>query len=323
MKSALLTKAALCICPPAVVAGTVAAVPPVRHAVHRLTAAHEPHARQRPALPPCTPVQHKTLASQLPTSSGGLPVDLNDDATAMSAVAPGTGDSGGSNALGPQLLNPGGSLLSLGPGLLPGGGAGTDGSNGGNGSGNGDSGTGGSDNPAPAVPEPGVWVSMVLGFGLVGAGYRQRRRAMVRSRRLALAQGFDAGQSPLIDRFGPGLGGALAAAAAFVPVGVAPAQAGTKLAQIGSKALHSSMLAKAALCVCPPVAMAVGTAALPPVRHAVYSATAPSVPTAPRTAAATTAGAPCLPVDVPTAAQAVQQSGDKLAVLPPTAGWPG
>lgn len=302
MKSTLLTKAALCICPPAVVATTAATVPPVRRAVHHFTAAYEPKHHARPSAPPCVPVDRKTFASMLPSTGDVGPVDLNDQAVAMSAVAPGTDSV--TTPVGPQLLNPGGSLLPSGPGLIPG------------------NDTPGGNN-TPAVPEPGVWVTMVLGFGMIGAGYRQRRRYMVRSRKLALASGYDAVEAGgTVRGLGSAMGGVVAAGAVLTPVGLSPVHAGTKLAQLGSKALHSSVLAKAALCVCPPVAMAVSTAAIPPVRHAVYNATAPSVPKGPNTAAITPQGAPCVPVDVPTAAEAVKGAGDKLAVLNSTPAWP-
>lgn len=33
--------------------------------------------------------------------------------------------------------------------------------------------------PVPAVPEPGTWLTLILGFGMVGAGLRRRRRLLL------------------------------------------------------------------------------------------------------------------------------------------------
>ena len=296
MKSSVLTKAALCICPPAVVATTAATVPPVRRAVHHLTQPAHPNRPATNAAPPCVPVSRKTLASQLPSAL------TPEDAQAFTALTPPTGTGG--TPVGPAPLNT--PTFPTGPGLLlpnspatpglPGGGTGT-----------------------PAVPEPAAWMTMVLGFGLIGAGVRQRRRYVLRSRSAAYAHG---GETSVMRGLGAMLGGGAASGAAMLSVGTAPVQASAKLAQIGARALNSSMLAKAALCVCPPVAMAVGTAALPPVRHAVYNATAPKGPVASARPAVASTPLPCVPVDVPTAAEAVKQGGDSLAVFKPTAAWP-
>lgn len=299
MKSALLTKAALCICPPAVVATTAATVPPVRRAVHHFASAFEPHHRAHPAPPPCVPLDHKTFASMLPNAGEVGPVDLEQPPAAYTAVTPGTG---GTTPIGPEPLNPG---PLPGPGLIPGNGTDTPGGS------------------TPAVPEPEAWVTMVVGFGLIGAGLRQRRRYVVRSRKLALAAGLEPGEGGASARaFGTAATGSMALGATLVPVGLSPLHAGTRLAQLGSKALHSPLLAKAALCICPPVAMAVSTAAIPPVRHAVYNATAPTTPATPKTPGAAAQAAPCVPVSVPTAAEAVKDGGEHLAVLEANPAWP-
>ena len=298
VKSALLTKAALCICPPAIVATTAATVPPVRRAVHRFTSAHEPQHHYKPAAAPCVPLDHSTFASMLPASGIDSPVDLPQP-SGYTAITPGPGTPG--VPIGPQLLNPT-PLFPIGPGLLPG--------------------PGGTTPDTPAVPEPGVWLTMVVGFGMIGAGFRQRRRYVVRSRKLAMAGGVGSDQGGKGLASGMGLGGAAVTGTLLMPAALSPLHAGTKIAQLGSKAMHSSLLAKAALCVCPPVAMAIGTAAVPPVRHAVYNATAPSIPKAPAGGGVSAQGAPCVPVDVPTAAEAVRGAGDKLAVLKYTPGWP-
>lgn len=291
VKSSLLTKAALCICPPAVVATTAATVPPVRRAVHHLTAPAHPHHAVSRQAPPCVPVASRTLASPLP------PEATPDDVVALTAVTPPTTTPG--VPIGPAPLSP--PTFPTGPGVLPNQpttpvGPGT-----------------------PAIPEPSAWVTMVLGFGLIGAGVRSRRRYLIRSRALAYAGG---GASATARGVGAMAAGGLVSTAAMLSAGASPVGATAKLAQLGARALNSSLLAKTAMCVCPPVAMVAGTAALPPVRHAVYSATAPKTPTAAVTPALLTGPQPCVPVDVPTAAQAVEQGGDTLAVFKPTPSWP-
>ena len=77
MKSALLSKIAMCVCPPAIVATSAVTVPPVRRAVHRLTAPAHAVAPVRPrrvfhAAYDCTPTA----------------VPLSNAPQAMTAVAP-------------------------------------------------------------------------------------------------------------------------------------------------------------------------------------------------------------------------------------------
>jgi len=286
VKSSLLTKAALCICPPTVVATTVASVPPVRRAVHHLTQPAHPTRAATPAAPPCAPVTRRTLASPLPTTL------TPDEVPVFTAITPGPDGFTPQAPITPPTFPGGGGVVPNNPG----------GSN------------------TPAVPEPAAWVMMVLGFGLVGAGIRQRHRYVLRSRTAAFSGGGSA-TTPMRG-FGAILGGGVVSSAAMMSVGAGPVQASAKLAQLGAKALNSSMLAKAALCVCPPVAMAVTTAALPPVRHAVYNATAPKPTPALLHPAIASVARPCVPLDVPTAAEAVQKGGDTLAVFRPTPSWP-
>jgi hypothetical protein len=287
VKSSLLTKAALCICPPVVVATTVASVPPVRRAVHHfIQPAHPTRPAAHPA-PPCVPVARRTLASPLPTTL------TPDDVPVFTAITP--GPPGGFTPQAP-ITPP---TFPGGPGIT----------------GNTPNGPG-----TPAVPEPSAWIMMILGFGFIGAGVRQRHRYVLRSRAAAFAGGTNV--SVPARGLGAILGGGAISSAAMLSVGTAPVQASAKLAQLGAKALNSSMLAKAALCVCPPVAMAVTTAALPPVRHAVYNATAPKPSPALVSPAIATVPQPCVPLDVPTAAEAVSSGGDTLAVFRPTPAWP-
>lgn len=288
----------MCICPPALIATTAATVPPVRHAVHRFTAAYEPRHKTAAQKPPCAPVQHKTFASELPDLGGDAPIDLNNNALTNGALSPPLDSL---TNVGPGI---GGqpSLLSPGPGFVT----------------NQDAGDG-------AVPEPSMWITMTIGFGMIGAGFRQSRRRAIRGRTLATPNGFGVGSDGPAKGSGTMLGGGFAAATSgMMAIGGSPLQASTRLAQLGGKSLHSAFLAKAAMCICPPVAMMVGTATIPPVRHAVFKATAPSAPRTPRQAPATlTQAPPCLPTNQLTAAETVTQSGgEQLAVLPETRNWP-
>lgn len=288
----------MCICPPVVVATTVATVPHVRHAVHHFTAAYEPHHKPAAKMPPCTPVQHKTFASELPDFGGDAPIDLNSTGFGNGIFQPPS-----------DILNPSIALSSIpspniGPGLVA--------------SQDGDGSPGG-------VPEPSMWITMTIGFGMIGAGFRQSRRRVVRSRALATPSGFGAAPNGSMEGSGAILGGGFAAAASgIMAIGGSPLQANTRLAQLGGKMLHSGFLAKAAMCVCPPVAMTIGAATIPPVRHAVYKATAPSVPTTPHVSPVNLNKAPpCLPSSQLTAAESVTQSGgEQLALLPETRNWP-
>ena len=138
---------AACVCP---VAGTVAltvAVPQVRSAVHKATAPRQyakPKTRVRPQMaaiqPPCA--ETGVLATQsiapltmTPLSLSSIPLD-----------SPGfTGVPGGGS-------NPGGGpIVSNGP---QGGGANVP--------------------PPGVVPEPGTWLQLVLGFGVIGVAMRAR-----------------------------------------------------------------------------------------------------------------------------------------------------
>ena len=255
MKTALLSKAALCICPPAMLATTAAYVPPVRSAVHQATRPHAkaPSAnRARPqrtaatvAAVPCPPA---LLAAPLVPQSTFAEVVPDDSVGAAPFV-------GGSAA-------PGVVIGGIGPGVGGGGGGGGGGPGGGNPGGGGDGGTVVPPPPVIAVPEPSTWMMMLIGFGLLGAGLRLRRPAKrptstKRRRKLAYAGG-----------------GVLAAALEPVSaMGVAAAGTGSKM----------TILAKAAMCVCPPALMVATVATVPEARKAVYAATAPkqALPSAP------------------------------------------
>jgi hypothetical protein len=150
MKAALLSKAALCICPPAIVATTAAYVPPVRAAIHHATRPHaKPVAHARPQSVsavkggPCAPGFVATPLIPLSTFAAPVPPDaLSSSNPFLGAVAfPGVGVSG---------FGGGG-----GGGATGGGGAPTP--------------------PVTAVPEPTTWSLMLIGFGLLGGALRSRR----------------------------------------------------------------------------------------------------------------------------------------------------
>lgn len=238
MGTSTLAKAALCICPPALLATTAAVVPPVRHAVHHLTREHHGHAHAgRPAAShaaaraPCAP----GLAA-LPSGilSGNdlappLPVDVLPPG-AFTAIIPGS-DTGGPAPVdvtpfpgGPFPVGPGLPATPVGPG------------------------------PAPAVPEPSVWTTMILGFAAIGASLRRTRRP----------------------RASEGLGFGAAAGGMGLLARAAPAVASEASGAIVAKTAGSTLLAKAAMCVCSTAAVVATATMVPPVRHAIHDATAPS-----------------------------------------------
>lgn len=118
-------------------------------------------------------------------------------------------------------------------------------------------------NPIGPVPEPSMWAMLIVGFGLLGAGLRRRRRSVARPRR-SLTQML-------------GLGGFLS--------GAAPLAAGDVVAGVTAKSATSAVAGKVMLCVCPAALVAGTVMTVPPVRSAVHGITgaAPvrAVPVAP------------------------------------------
>ena len=304
MKSALLTKAALCICPPAIIATSAVTVPPVRKAVHHIVASREPRAAAPAAAVPCAPVvaYPAIVAPPPPVAEGPL---------ALSAVPQGP--------IGPQVAPPP-LLTNIGPGLIPSGG--TVGPIG-------PIGPGVPNGPGipGAVPEPATWLMMLSGFGFIGAALR---RSSARARAGALPEGGTvAGRRRRRRRRGvlaslgagiAGWGSGLSSGTASAPAGAATASA--MAAKAGAHSAKAALLAKAAMCVCPPVAMMVGATSVPAVRHAVYTATAPVIPgtRAPSVIALVTP--PCVPAAATAIAAAPGMFGSEVAVLPETPAWP-
>ena len=126
---------------------------------------------------------------------------------------------------------------------------------------------GGGGTPLPAVPEPATWSMMLIGFGLLGTALRSRRpRAAAAPARARTARGNRSRRRrPSASVAGGGILWGL----------LEPVQAMTGGVGAGSK---MSLLAKAAMCVCPPALMVTAVATVPQARKAVFAATAPKVP---------------------------------------------
>lgn len=258
MKAALLSKAALCICPPAILATTAAYVPPVRSAVHHATrpATKAPPSRARPQRTAGT-------AAVVPCPPAFINAPIVPQSTFAAAVPPDgmAGNYFGSPASAGVLVG------GAGPGGNAGGGGGT---GGGGGGGTVPGGGGGGETPLPAVPEPATWTMMLLGFGLLGSALRSRRPQKVPAP--ARVRGTSGNRSSRRRRRGASLAGGGILWGLLEPVQAMTAGVGG-----GSK---MSLLAKAAMCVCPPALMVTAVATVPQARKAVFAATAPKVPVA-------------------------------------------
>lgn len=112
--------------------------------------------------------------------------------------------------------------------------------------------------PVGAVPEPSVWLMLIMGFGLLGAGLRHRRNGRISVRRLA----------PQV------------VATSALWAGATPIAAGDMAATLATQSLAQSagsgLAGKLMLCVCPAVLTAGTVMTVPPVRNAVHAATAPT-----------------------------------------------
>ncbi len=112
--------------------------------------------------------------------------------------------------------------------------------------------------PVGAVPEPSVWLMLILGFGLLGAGLRHRRNGRISARRVAPQ----------------------AVAATALWAGATPIAAGdmtaTLAAHAAAQSAGSGVAGKLMLCVCPAVLTAGAVMTVPPIRNAVHQATSPA-----------------------------------------------
>lgn len=256
-------KAALCVCPPALLAGTVATVPSVKQAVHHATAhratpkalrreiAHKPAGAQASArqqvdcgpgfagMPPAAPLL--TYAAPIP-----------DEPVGTEATPQGSG-------FAPAIAG-----IGIGGAPVAGGGSGGSGG-GGSGSGPGTGGTDTTPSPIPsAVPEASTWLMLIGGVGMLGAGLRRRRTAAARRR----AQRRGRGGAPGGMMREASLGGALLTSSAAV-------EAGDMAATMVVKSTLASAAGKALLCVCPAAVVAGSVMTIPPLREAVHAYTSP------------------------------------------------
>ena len=261
MGMTLVAKAALCVCPTVILGTAAVTLPKVRHAVHKATASRSAANGSGKAR------HHKRRSSQYASLSMPCPPAFAGLAPPIAGVGPIAWDVGGGDTAAQfasaVLGGNRGSVYDGGIAIAP---------------------------VARAVPEPGTWMLMVGGFGVVGGTLRLRRRRL----------GSSAG--PM--RVGI-LPWRVCAGATFT-------MAAPEAASVAAVASKSATLATLALCVCPP-AMIVGTVAtLPVTRQAVHAATAPAYKAVnPAAAFRPMSLAPCVPVSMPLVESA--QSVDSAA----------
>lgn len=251
-------KAVLCLCPPAVMAGTVATVPAVKRAVHHLTARHHAPIFARPAvargtLRPGADARERVDCDPTPVTVPAVPI--------VTYAAPIPDEPGGTV--------PGGGGPSSGAiGTLAGGGIG-----------------GGvapiaSSTPAVtpivtgAVPEPTTWLMLIGGVGAIGLVMRRRRGKSIGKRAV--------------------IGTTLWSGGAVAEAGEMAASAAVR-STVAAKTTAAGVAGKALLCVCPAAVMAGSVMTVPPLRQAVHASTAP-IETASVTAARPCNGAMTIPV---------------------------
>lgn len=257
MKTALLSKVALCVCPPAMLATTVTMVPPVRKAVHSLTRPrhlprhHAPTrlASLRPAAvsAPCAPAAPApstllTLADLGPEDVSVIPASLDD----FGSGGPGGGGLGGGPGYIPSAV--------VSPPTF-------------------------ADQPINSVPEPATWLMLVAGLGAAGTVLRLKRRRRFRVKTdaagiLLIPLKQKLGFAPVAMGSAATGMGALLSELAAVRASSKPVTSIGHVAAASSKAAGSTALAKLAMCLCPPAAMIASTAAIPTIRQAVYNSTA-------------------------------------------------
>lgn len=253
MGLSVMSKVALCVCPPVALATTVAAVPPVKRAVHHATAkprvartaeARTVRAADRRTDVPCLPVA--PVGIPLVTPPAPLVTFADPGITDLPSVppvvnGPGVGPGPIPGAFPPIVPPIGGPIPTPTPTPEP------------------------TPTPTPTptpeapIPEPATWALMIGGFAMAGMAFRRRRlvasRVGVNGRTVARTGGLGMGSF-----FSSGVG---AAGDAVGTVAAAPTLAAT--------------VGKVALCVCPPAMMVGAAVTVPPVRNAVHAATAPVI----------------------------------------------
>lgn len=289
MALSLTAKAALCLCPPALMAGTAATVPAVKRAVHNATAPR--HARPvhrvvtAAAKPPVAPAREAVDCiagvSAVPvvplvTYASPIPDEPGNSGFFSSGAAPLSGGIGilaapQQTPVTPPVVAP----------VTP---------------------------PIGPVPEPATWLLMISGVGSVGLMLRRWRR------RAADAAGRAGGRGARLA--GAGVGASLWSGSAAV-------EAGDMAATLAVKSTVASVAGKALLCVCPAAVVAGSVVAVPPLRQAVHAVTAvPAAvaPTAPAVPAAVPCTEPMIPVSTATGGPAsiAPAAGAVLNGYPPS-----
>ena len=276
-------KAVLCVCPPAVLAGTVATVPSVKRAVHHATAQRTtPKAVRRAGA--SKPAVAQTVARQqveCEPGFGGMP----PTAPLLTYAAPIADEPAGSDAV-PQSGGFAPTIAGIGVGV-PGGTPVVPGGPGGGGGGPGTTPTTPTTpvtpEPVPGpVPEPSTWLMLIGGVGLLGAGLRRRRIGLART-----------GPAGTVTVRKVSFGGMLLSSSAAV-------EAGDMAATVVVKSALASAAGKALLCVCPAAVVAGSVLTVPPLRQAVHSYTAPDA--APAAIRDIPGMAPCIEPILPQAA---------------------
>ena len=235
-------KAALCLCPPAVMAGTAATVPSVKRAVHHLTAEHRPHrpvhrlataAVHPPAEPGlragCNPIV-AGVQPAVPLVTYAAPIPPEPAAVRDAIGGPAGGGIGGA----PGIVGGVPAFAAVAP-VSP------------------VTGTPAQVTPPPtgvgSVPEPASWMMLILGAGAVGGALRRRRL----SRRVAVRT---------------------TTGATLWSAGTVAVEAGDVATTVAVKSAVASAAGKALMCVCPAAVVAGSVMAVPPLRHAVHASTA-------------------------------------------------
>lgn len=251
-------KAVLCVCPPALLAGTVATVPSVRRAVHHATAHRAtPKAVRRAGAD--KPAVAQTVARQQVECEPGF-AGMPPAAPLLTYAAPIADEPAGTDAI-PQSGGYVPTIAGIGIGT-PGGTPVVPGGPGGGGGGTGTTPTTPvtpvTPEPTPGpVPEPSTWLMLIGGVGLLGAGLRRRRNG--------LAAG---GSSGTVTVRKVSFGGMLLSSSAAV-------EAGDMAATVVVKSALASAAGKALLCVCPAAVVAGSVMTVAPLRQAVHAYTAP------------------------------------------------
>ncbi|MEP6784547.1 MAG: PEPxxWA-CTERM sorting domain-containing protein [Sphingomonadales bacterium] len=251
MKSGVLQIAALCVCPPAILATSVATIPTVKRAVHHAT---------RPAPAKQKIVQTRAKLVKSASIAAGVPCDAMPGVPAAALLAynaplPTVSGEGFVDPAPPVNQTP--RPIPVGTPFIPGASAG--------------------------VPEPGTWMLMISGFGLVGVGLRWRRARAATAPTTLVPVAFDA---PVRRRRRSRAKRAGGLSSLMAGLGIGETATGS--------ASMATIAAKTMMCVCPTVAIVGSTMTIPPIRTAVYKATSVPAPFVP-TVVATVLKPPCDP----------------------------